>query len=113
MKKLKEKRDELDALITAITTNGTHPTKCVTIQRTLDGRLQVRNLPHVHENPQRWYIALDWPLVGLALVSSSSFLVVTTCALVTLDVVIQSGWKAHCHKCCTLPAMAAFLAQLL
>ena len=54
--------------------------------------------------------SLDWPLVGLAfLVSSSSFLVVTTCALVTLDVVIQSGWKAYCHKCCTLPAtMAVF-----
>jgi len=36
-----EKRDELDSLITAITTNGAHPSKCVTIQRTLDGRLQV------------------------------------------------------------------------
>ena len=33
VKKLKEKRDELDSLITAITTNGAHPTKCVTIQR--------------------------------------------------------------------------------
>lgn len=42
VKKLKEKRDELDSLITAITTNGVHPSKCVTIQRTLDGRLQVR-----------------------------------------------------------------------
>ena len=41
VKKLKEKRDELDNLITAITTNGAHHTKCVTIQRTLDGRLQV------------------------------------------------------------------------
>lgn len=43
VKKLKEKRDELDSLITAITTNGAHPSKCVTIQRTLDGRLQVLN----------------------------------------------------------------------
>lgn len=41
VKKLKEKKDELDSLITAVTTNGLHPSKCVTIQRTLDGRLQV------------------------------------------------------------------------
>lgn len=45
VKKLKEKKDELDSLIAAITTNGAHPSKCVTIQRTLDGRLQV-TLPH-------------------------------------------------------------------
>lgn len=45
VKKLKEKKDELDSLIAAVTTNGAHPSKCVTIQRTLDGRLQV-TLPH-------------------------------------------------------------------
>ncbi|MEQ2166321.1 Mothers against decapentaplegic 4 [Goodea atripinnis] len=45
VKKLKEKKDELDSLITAVTTNGVHPSKCVTIQRTLDGRLQCVNEP--------------------------------------------------------------------
>lgn len=41
VKKLKDKRDELDSLVNAITTSGARPSKCVTIQRTLDGRLQV------------------------------------------------------------------------
>ncbi|XP_035202355.1 mothers against decapentaplegic homolog 4-like [Oxyura jamaicensis] len=46
VKKLKEKKDELDSLIAAITTNGAHPSKCVTIQRTLDGRLQLPLKPY-------------------------------------------------------------------
>jgi mothers against decapentaplegic homolog 4 len=41
VRKLKEKRDKLDTLIVAVTSAGVQPTKCVTIPRTLDGRLQV------------------------------------------------------------------------
>ena len=33
--------DELAALFTAITTSGARPSKCVTLQRTMDGRIQV------------------------------------------------------------------------
>ncbi|RCN33201.1 hypothetical protein ANCCAN_20979 [Ancylostoma caninum] len=40
-KKLKDKRDELDALIACCGSEGKEADKCVTIARTLDGRLQV------------------------------------------------------------------------
>uniref|UniRef100_A0A8B9UW89 Mothers against decapentaplegic homolog n=1 Tax=Anas zonorhyncha TaxID=75864 RepID=A0A8B9UW89_9AVES len=56
VKKLKEKKDELDSLIAAITTNGAHPSKCVTIQRTLDGRLQVTPTPGTPRPPQRTWV---------------------------------------------------------
>lgn len=50
VRKLRERRDELDSLVTAVTTRGRQPGLCVTIQRTLDGRLQVagrKGFPHV------------------------------------------------------------------
>jgi len=60
VKKLKDKRDELDSLVNAITTSGARPSKCVTIQRTLDGRLQVRESCGVGgEEGGTWEFFLD------------------------------------------------------
>ena len=50
VKKLRKKTEDLDALIRAVSSRGKEPSKCVTIQRTLDGRLQVcerKGFPHV------------------------------------------------------------------
>ncbi|CAH8462975.1 unnamed protein product [Schistosoma rodhaini] len=58
VKKLKERQEDLETLVTAITTSGSQPSKCVTIQRTLDGRMQIAGrkcLPHIiYSRIWRW-----------------------------------------------------------
>ena len=50
VKKLKKKKGALEALEKVLSTPGVHPSPCITIPRSLDGRLQVshrKGLPHV------------------------------------------------------------------
>ncbi|KAL7078787.1 hypothetical protein ACQ4LE_002749 [Meloidogyne hapla] len=50
VKKLKDRREQLDALISAVTSAGKQPSGCVAIHRSLDGRLQVagrKGVPNV------------------------------------------------------------------
>ncbi|KAM3180828.1 hypothetical protein ACTXT7_015542 [Hymenolepis weldensis] len=58
IKKLKDRREELDSLIVAVTSNGATQTGCVTIQRTLDSRMQIAGrkcFPHlIYARLWRW-----------------------------------------------------------
>ena len=50
VKKLKKSPNELESLIIAVTSQGKQLSRCVTLQRTMDGRLQVgekKDFPHV------------------------------------------------------------------
>ncbi|VDN98678.1 unnamed protein product [Rodentolepis nana] len=58
IKKLKDRREELDSLIVAVTSNGATQSGCVTIQRTLDSRMQIAGrkcFPHlIYARLWRW-----------------------------------------------------------
>jgi len=74
VKKLKEKQDELDSLITAVTTNGAHHTKCVTIPRTLDGRLQVCYSLNCEVNRTLWAWIQQLQDLAVSFQSTANFL---------------------------------------